>query len=148
MGPAGASARSWIAAPGFLMHIPRMSILTTAKIGAFVCTRDRATAKAFYGETLGLTLIHEDGYATVFDAGGTTLRISPVKELKPQPFTVLGWHVADVAATVKALVAAGVTFKRYDFLTQDELGIWSPGGNIHVAWFKDPDGNLLSLDDS
>jgi len=137
-----------MAAAGFLMHIPRMSILTTARIGAFVCTRDRAAAKAFYGETLGLTLKYEDDYAVVFDAGGTTLRIAPVKELKPQPFTVLGWHVADVAATVKALVAAGVAFERYDFLEQDELGIWSPGENIHVAWFKDPDGNLLSISDS
>jgi catechol 2,3-dioxygenase-like lactoylglutathione lyase family enzyme len=124
------------------------SILGTAKIGAFIGTLDRAKAKAFYGETLGLTLIHEDGYATVFDANGTTLRVSPVKELNPQPFTVLGWKVADVPATVRKLAAAGVAFERYTFLEQDELGIWSPGGDIRVAWFKDPDGNLLSLDNS
>ncbi len=61
---------------------------------------------------------------------------------------MLGWHVADVAATVKALAAAGIVFERYEFLKQDELGIWTPGGNIHVAWFKDPDGNLLSVSDS
>ena len=125
-----------------------MSIPATAKIVTFLCTRDRATAKAFYGGTLGLTLTSEDDYAVVFDANGTTLRISPVKELKPQPFTVLGWHVADVPATVKALNAAGVAFERYEFLAQDELGIWSPGGDVHVAWFKDPDGNLLSVSDS
>ena len=126
----------------------KASILGSQKVGAFVCTRDRATAKAFYGDTLGLTLKYEDDYATVFDAAGTALRISPVKELTPQPFTVLGWQVADVAATVKALKAKGVVFERYAFLEQDELGIWSPGGDIQVAWFKDPDGNLLSLDNS
>jgi catechol 2,3-dioxygenase-like lactoylglutathione lyase family enzyme len=123
----------------------KTSILGTSKIGAFVCTTDRATAKAFYGGTLGLTLRHEDDYAMVYDANGTTLRISPVKELNPQPFTVLGWEVADVTATVKALIAASVIFERYSFLEQNELGIWSPGGQVHVAWFKDPDGNLLSV---
>jgi len=121
------------------------SILGAETIGAFVCTRDRATAKAFYGDTLGLTLKYEDDYAVVYDANGITLRIAPVKELKPQPFTVLGWHVADVAATVKALGTAGVVFERYEFLTQDDLGIWTPAPNIYVAWFKDPDGNLLSI---
>jgi len=147
MGPGGASARSWIAASGFLMHIPRMSIPATAKIVTFLCTRDRATAKAFYGETLGLTLISEDDYAVVFDAKGTRLRISPVKEFTPQPFTVLGWKVPDVAAAVKELTAKGIVFERYGFLEQDELGIWT-AGDAHIAWFKDPDGNLLSLDDS
>lgn len=136
-----------MAAPGSLVHIPRMSILTTAEIGAFVCTRDRTSAKAFYGETLGLTLKYEDDYAIVFDAGGTTLRISPVKELTPQPFTVLGWKVPDVAAAVKELTAKGIVFERYGFLEQDELGIWT-AGDAHIAWFKDPDGNLLSLDGS
>ena len=126
----------------------KASILGAQKVGAFVCTRDRDMAKAFYGDTLGLTLKYEDDYAVVFDVAGTTLRISPVKDLTPQPFTVLGWHIADVPATVEALKEKGVAFERYEFLQQDELGIWSPGGNIQVAWFKDPDGNLLSLDNS
>lgn len=123
----------------------KISILGTSKVGAFVCTGDRAKAKAFYGGRLGLTLCYEDDHAVVYDANGTTLRISSVKELNPQPFTVLGWEVADVTATVKALNGAGVVFERYSFLEQDELGIWSPGGDVHVAWFKDPDGNLLSV---
>ena len=101
-----------------IIHMSKSSILGTAQVGAFVSTRDRAKAKAFYGETLGLTLIHEDGYAIVFDACGTTLRVSPVKELRPQPFTVLGWHVPDVAATVKALTAAGVVFERFEGVPQ------------------------------
>ena len=123
----------------------KTSILGTSKVGAFVCTKDRAKAKAFYGGTLGLPLQYEDDYAVVYDANGTTLRISPVKELNPQPFTVLGWEVADVTATVEALNKAGVVFERYSFLEQDDLGIWSPGGEVRVAWFKDPDGNLLSV---
>jgi catechol 2,3-dioxygenase-like lactoylglutathione lyase family enzyme len=126
----------------------KTSILGSAKVGTFVCTRDRAKAKAFYGGTLGLKLKYEDDYAIVFDAAGTTLRISPVDDLKPQPFTVLGWKVSDVSATIKALNAVGVVFERFDGMGQDELGIWSPDGAIQVAWFKDPDGNLLSVSNS
>ena len=120
-------------------------ILAAAKAGCFVSVTDRARAKAFYGETLGLTLKHEDGFATVFDSNGTTLRVSPAKDFRPQPFTVLGWEVADIKATVKALTGAGIEFVRVQGLPQDELGIWSPSAGIFVAWFKDPDGNMLSV---
>ena len=120
-------------------------ILGAAKAGCFVCVTDRARAKAFYGETLGLRLKHEDAFATVFDSNGTTLRVSPVKDLRPQPFTVLGWEVPDIKATVKALTGAGIEFVRVQGLPQDELGIWSPSPGIFVAWFKDPDGNMLSV---
>jgi catechol 2,3-dioxygenase-like lactoylglutathione lyase family enzyme len=126
----------------------KTSILGSTKVGTFVCARDRAKAKTFYGGTLGLKLKYEDDYAVVFDAAGTSLRISTVDDLKPQPFTVLGWSVSDVLATVKALIAAGVVFERFDGMGQDELGIWSPGGTVRVAWFKDPDGNLLSISNS
>ena len=121
------------------------SILTSAKAGTFLCTRDRARAKAFYGETLGFKLKYDDEYAVVFDLNGTSLRISPINEFTPQPFTVLGWHVDDVRGTVEALTAAGIAFARFDGLEQDALGIWSPGGYVEVAWFKDPDGNILSV---
>jgi len=120
-------------------------ILASAKAGCFVCVTDRARAKAFYGKTLGLTLKHEDGFAIVFDSNGTTLSVSPVKELRSQPFTVLGWEVQDIKATVKALSAAGIEFVRVPGLPQDELGIWSPATGIFVAWFKDPAGNMLSV---
>jgi len=125
-----------------------MMILTNAKVGAFLCTCDRRAARTFYGGTLGFTLIQEDDYALVFDLNGTALRISPVKDFTPQPFTVLGWRVADVPASVKALTEAGIQFARFDGLEQDGLGIWSPGGAIKVAWFKDPDGNILSVSNS
>jgi catechol 2,3-dioxygenase-like lactoylglutathione lyase family enzyme len=120
-------------------------ILASAKAGCFVCVTDRTRAKAFYGKTLGLTLKYEDGFAIVFDSNGTTLRVSPVKDLRPQPFTVLGWEVPDIKVTVKALTGAGIEFVRVDGLPQDELGIWSPAAGIFVAWFKDPDGNMLSV---
>jgi catechol 2,3-dioxygenase-like lactoylglutathione lyase family enzyme len=121
------------------------SILGGAKAGCFICVTDRARAKAFYGETLGLRLIHEDNFATVFDSNGTTLRVSPAKDFKPQPFTVLGWEVPEIKGTVKALTAVGIEFMRVPGLPQDELGIWSPAPGIFVAWFKDPDGNTLSV---
>jgi catechol 2,3-dioxygenase-like lactoylglutathione lyase family enzyme len=123
----------------------KQSIPGTAKAGCFVCVTDRARAKAFYGEKLGLQLKYEDNFATVFDSNGTTLRVSPVRDFKPQPFTVLGWEVPDLKATVKTLAGAGIEFVRVPGLPQDELGIWSPGPGIFVAWFKDPDGNMLSV---
>ena len=121
------------------------SILGSAKAGCFVCVTDRARAKSFYGGTLGLTLKQEDGFATVFDSNGTTLRVSPAKDFKPQSFTVMGWEVPEIKATVKALTDAGVKFVRVPGLQQDEWGIWSPVPGIFVAWFKDPDGNMLSV---
>src|SRR6476660_771511 len=121
------------------------SILGGRRIIKKNCVTDRARAKAFYGETLGLRLIHEDNFATVFDSNGTTLRVSPAKDLKPQPFTVLGWEVPDIKVTVKALAGIGIEFIRVPGLPQDELWIWSPAPGIFVAWFKDPDGNMLSV---
>jgi catechol 2,3-dioxygenase-like lactoylglutathione lyase family enzyme len=120
-------------------------MLTDAKTGAFLAVTDRARAKQFYGGTLGFALRHEDQYALVFDSNGTTLRISPVKSFTPQPFTVLGWEVADIKAAVAALAARGIEFVRVPGLPQDDQGIWSPAPGIFVAWFKDPDGNMLSL---
>jgi catechol 2,3-dioxygenase-like lactoylglutathione lyase family enzyme len=117
-----------------------------AKVGTFLATRDRAKAKAFFADTLGFRAVHEDDYAIVFDLNGTHLRISAVKDFAPQPFTVLGWGVPDIAAAVRALKAKGVAFNIYDGMGQDELGIWTvPGGTIKVAWFHDPDKNVLSL---
>jgi catechol 2,3-dioxygenase-like lactoylglutathione lyase family enzyme len=121
------------------------SIFANAKAGCFVCVTDRARAKKFYGETLGLPLRREDNFATVFDSNGTTLRVSPARDFKPQPFTVLGWEVADIKTAVKELAAAGVEFVRVPGLPQDDSGIWSPAPGVFVAWFKDPDGNMLSV---
>jgi catechol 2,3-dioxygenase-like lactoylglutathione lyase family enzyme len=119
--------------------------LSQFDIVAFAPTIDAARAVAFYRDTLGLSLISQDGFAAVFDAHGITLRVTSVpKPLTPQPFTVLGWRVPDMAAAVKGLAAAGAKFERY-MDSQDELNIWTAPGGTKVAWFKDPDGNILSL---
>jgi len=112
---------------------------------AFAPTTDAARAVAFYRDTLGLTLIGQDGFAAAFDAHGIMLRVTSVpKPLTPQPFTVLGWKVPDIATAVTGLAAAGVEFDRY-MDSQDELNIWTAPGGAKVAWFKDPDGNILSI---
>jgi catechol 2,3-dioxygenase-like lactoylglutathione lyase family enzyme len=120
-------------------------MLENAKIVAFAATRDAARARAFYRDTLGLTLVEENSFALVFDANGTMLRVTPVPELTPAKYTVLGWEVPGIAATVKKLAAAGVVFSRFDGMNQDEDGIWTSPGGARVAWFSDPDGNVLSL---
>ncbi|HYL39296.1 MAG TPA: VOC family protein [Bryobacteraceae bacterium] len=120
-------------------------LLGSAKLTAFAATRDPARAKTFYRDTLGLRLVSEDGFAVVFDANGVMLRVSTVRELAKAEYTVLGWEVTDIVGKVKELEKAGVKFERYSFPGQDELGIWTAPGGARVAWFKDPDGNILSI---
>lgn len=123
-----------------------MGILESAKPSIVICTRDRAGAAAFYRDTLGLAVAYEDTFAAVFNTGGITLRVSTVADFTPHEHTILGFNVPDVPATVKALREKGVTFNLYSHIRQDELGIWTaPGGAVRVAWFKDPDGNVLSV---
>jgi len=123
-----------------------MGILDAAKPAIVICTRDRARAMAFYRDTLGLQLAYEDDFAAVFHTGGVTLRVSVVPNFTPHEHTILGFNVPNVHATVKALHEKGVTFNRYPRFTQDELGVLTvPGKGVSVAWFKDPDGNVLSI---
>lgn len=113
---------------------------------AFVTIVDVERAKEFYGVTLGLRLMSEEPpFAIVFDAHGIMLRLVMAKERAPVQGTVLGWEVPDATAAVRQLSEAGVRFERYDFMKQDEAGIWTAPGGARVAWFKDPDGNLLSV---
>lgn len=117
-----------------------------APMTSFVCVADRARAKSFYSDTLGLKLIDDTPFALVYEHAGRLLRISDGPGFKPQNFTVVGWVVKDIEAVMKALSARGVIFNRYPGLEQDELGRWQPpGSQTHVAWFNDPDGNVLSL---
>jgi catechol 2,3-dioxygenase-like lactoylglutathione lyase family enzyme len=115
------------------------------KIVAFVATRNGDKAKAFYQDKLGLKFVSDDGFALVFDIGGTMLRIARVKEFSPFPFTVLGWEVDAIEKAVADLMQKGVTFERFPGMSQDKQGIWVAPGGTKVAWFKDPDGNVLSL---
>jgi catechol 2,3-dioxygenase-like lactoylglutathione lyase family enzyme len=116
-----------------------------AMLVAFVATTDAKRARQFYAEVLGLTVVSDDPYAIVCEANGTPLRIQKVGAFQPQVFTVLGWEVPDIDATVDALVSRGVTFERYEGMGQDKKGIWKAPSGARVAWFKDPDGNTLSL---
>ncbi len=120
-------------------------MLSNQKLKAFIPTINPERAKAFYGEVLGLKFIYQDNFAVEFDADGTSLRINIVRDLHPHPFTVLGWDVKNINLYIEALVKKGIRFERYDFIEQDELGIWTSPSGSKVAWFKDPDGNLLSL---
>jgi len=123
-----------------------MGILTAAKPVAIICARDRARTAVFYRDTLGLRLKLEDDYAVVFDVGGIELRVSTVPDFTPHEHTVLGFNVPDVAAAVKALLEKGVICNIYKGFNQDALGIWSlPNSALRVAWFNDPDGNVLSV---
>ena len=112
----------------------------------FVATSDPARARNFYSDTLGLPLVQEQmPFALVYDAHGTMLRVTVVKKVNPAGYTVLGWKVPDIHAAAQALTDAGVRFERYQGLEQDELGVWSAPGGDKVAWFNDPDGNVLSI---
>ena len=123
-----------------------MPLLESAGIMAFSATSDAGRAKVFYRDQLGLRLVSDEQYALVFDAGGTMLRVQKVKEVRQAQYTALGWQVSDIAAKVDELTSAGVHFESYGLPGQDEKGIWTPpGSNARVAWFKDPDGNILSL---
>lgn len=120
-------------------------MLKSLPVVAFAATVDPTRAKRFYGKTLGLRLLSEDGFALAFDAGGTMLRVQIVPHVRPAGYTVLGWSVPDIRREVLSLARRGVAFRRYEGMEQDELGIWSAPSGAKVAWFEDPDGNTLSL---
>ena len=123
-------------------------MLANADLVAFVPTRDPQASRRFYEQTLGLQCVSEDPFAVVFNAHGVTLRIanvSSVKDFKPAPFTVLGWRVPSAEQAVRALRKRGIAFERFPGMHQDPLGIWTSPGGAKVAWFKDPDGNILSV---
>ena len=120
-------------------------MINESNIIAFIATKAPAKAKHFYEHLLGLKLIREDDFALGFDAHGTMIIIQKVEQFTPQQFTALGWDVADINVEVDELHKRGVEFARYKWLDQDDRGIWTSPGGAKVAWFKDPDGNTLSL---
>ncbi len=122
-----------------------MTVLATASVMTFVATAKPAEARAFYEDVLGLTFIEDSPFALVFDLNGTMLRIQKVGHVTATTYTALGWQVADIYETVQELTDAGVTFMRVENIPQDGLGIWTTPDGSAVAWFKDPDGNTLSL---
>jgi len=122
-------------------------MLTNSKPVILIPTVKKDVAKQFYETTLGLTFKFDDGFALVFDTGGIMFRVTPVQEFTPHPFSVLGWEVDDMSSTISGLSGRGVKFEIYDFpwMEQDEQGVWAAPDGTKIAWFKDPDGNLLSI---
>ncbi len=120
-------------------------MIFAGEVIGFIPTRDAEAARGFYEGVLGMTFVSDDPFALVMDAGGTAVRIVRVGEFAPQRFTVLGWEVRAIVKVVKALAAAGAVMEQYGLPGQDEDGIWAAPGGAKVAWFKDPDGNVLSV---
>lgn len=120
-------------------------MLDNATITAFVATSHPARSKQFYQGTLGLRLVSDDQFAIAFDCAGIQLRIQKIETLYPHAFTALGWQVPSIRKTVQELSKRGVSCERYGHLEQDDLGVWLAPSGAKVAWFKDPDGNLLSV---
>jgi catechol 2,3-dioxygenase-like lactoylglutathione lyase family enzyme len=120
-------------------------MLGKTNIVAFVPVKDADKTRAFYEGILGLRFIKDDGFALVFDANGIMVRAAKMKDFTPAQFTILGWQVTGIEKFAADLRSKGVHFEIFGFFKQDELGIWTAPTGDKVAWFKDPDGNILSV---
>jgi catechol 2,3-dioxygenase-like lactoylglutathione lyase family enzyme len=119
--------------------------LSRSNIVAFLATADSQRARTFYESVLGLRLVADEPFALVFDGNGVMVRIQKVDAVTPAAYTALGWHVADVAATIRGLTDRGAELERFAGLEQDDLGVWRSPSGARVAWLRDPDGNVLSI---
>lgn len=120
-------------------------MLINNKHKSFIPTTNPKEAKQFYQDTLGLKLNFETDYSMEFEGKESLLMVTKVESFEPQPFTVLGCNVGDIDTEIQSLNEHGVKFEIFDSFGQDNLGIWTAPSKAKVAWFKDPDGNLLSL---
>jgi len=120
-------------------------VLGSCELVAFVGTADPARARRFYEGTLRLPLVDASAFADTFASPGATLRVTAVERVQPAPYTVVGWGVPDIAQAIRELAGRGVEFLRYPDMEQDDLGVWRSPTGARVAWFRDPDGNVLSL---
>lgn len=120
-------------------------MLAQANVVSIVGTMRADAARAFYQDVLGLKFVKDDGFAFLFDIGGRELRVSRVPAVVPSTYAVLGFQVADIAAAVDGLAAKGVKFERFGFFQQDARGVWKAPDGAQVAWFRDPDMNMLSV---
>jgi catechol 2,3-dioxygenase-like lactoylglutathione lyase family enzyme len=117
----------------------------SSPLTAFLATTDSKESRAFYCDTLGLRLEDDNPFSLVVQTPNATLRIQKVKEFTPHPFTALGWTVPDIRSAAQQLQSKGIHFERFPGMTQDDLAIWLSPSGAKVCWFKDPDGNILSL---
>ena len=120
-------------------------MLQTDKMVGFLITTDYDKARAFYEGKLGFEFVSLDQFALVMKAGGHMIRIGKIANFTPAQNTVLGWEVDNIEAAVSWLKQRGVAVEQYPFIQDRELGIWTAPSGDKVAWFKDPDGNVLSV---
>lgn len=120
-------------------------MLASGKLVGFVPTKDYDQARAFYEEKLGFEFVSLDQYALVVSVGGHKIRIVKVPNFKPMQGTILGWEVEDIMAVATWLGDRGVALEKYPFVQDREHGIWTTPTGDRVAWFRDPDGNILSV---
>jgi catechol 2,3-dioxygenase-like lactoylglutathione lyase family enzyme len=120
-------------------------MLASSKLQTIILSSRMAEAEKFYGDVLGLPLKGKSHGALIYDVGGAELRVSPVPTTQPSLHTVLGFAVADLRAVMNALSVRGVEWQRFANFPQDAAGVLVTPDDAKVAWFRDPDGNLLSL---
>jgi catechol 2,3-dioxygenase-like lactoylglutathione lyase family enzyme len=120
-------------------------MLPSTHIIAFAATANPERARDSYQKALGLKLVSEDPFAIVFDANGVMFRLQKVRKVVQTGYTMLGWQVKEIRAEIENLAGKGVQFERFEGMGQDERGIWTSPSGAKIAWFKDPDGNILSL---
>lgn len=119
-------------------------MLSSCELMGFVPITDVTRARAFYVDTLGLEFVSDDRFATVVRTTGNDIRLAHMTSFAAAPYTICGWKVSDIRALAAQLVSAGVVFEKYPFV-EDPTGIWTAPGGAMIAWFKDPDGNVLSI---
>jgi catechol 2,3-dioxygenase-like lactoylglutathione lyase family enzyme len=120
-------------------------MLAAGKMVGFIPTTDYDKARAFYEGKLGFEFVSIDQFAMVMNAGGHMIRIAKIPNFKPLQGTILGWEAENIAAVAAWLVDRGVTLEKYPFAQDQKLGIWTTPNGDKVAWFKDADGNILSI---
>jgi catechol 2,3-dioxygenase-like lactoylglutathione lyase family enzyme len=120
-------------------------MLDSGKIVGFISTKDYDKARAFYEDKLGFEFVSLDQHALVMSVGGHRLRISKAPNFTPLHGTILGWEVQGIEAVATWLTERGIILEKYPFVQDRELGIWTTPTGDKVAWFKDPDGNILSI---
>lgn len=119
-------------------------MLASSSMNGFVPTKDAKKARSFYEGVLGFPFAYENEFVIVFRGKDGMILAQKVETFSPAPYTILGWEVEDIKKVVSLLSQKGVEFEKYAWVEQDKLGIWKgPAGK--VAWFKDPDGNTLSV---
>jgi len=120
-------------------------MLSSGKLAGFIPTKDYDKARAFYEGKLGFQFVSLDEFALVMRIGGHMIRIVKLPNYTPLQATILGWQVDDIGAVARWLGDRGVATEKYPFVQDRELGIWTAPNGDKVAWFKDPDGNVLSV---